>query len=505
MRNELLTPQEMAATDRRAIAAGPLSGMELMRNAGAAVAAVALRRFPHAPRIHVLCGPGNNGGDGYVAASRLAEAGADVSVWALADPAPATDAATARAECPLVAKPLNDFACGRDELVVDALFGAGLARPLEGAALAAVATVRAAGAPCLAVDLPSGISGASGAVLGDAFDADATVTFVRRKPGHLLLPGARHCGEVVVADIGIADAVVAVAGATCFENGRELWSGSLPDLAVDAYKYSRGHVAVVSGGEAATGAARLAAMAAARIGAGAVTMLTPPDALLANAAHLTSVILRKVTSLDDFRGFMDERKPRALVFGPGLGPALETGRLLIALMPLACRAEATVVVDADGLTSAARQVEAFLQAAGGPDAPRLVLTPHEGEFRRLFPELSGDAHLSKLDRARRAAAATGATVVYKGPDTVIAAADGRAAISGNGTPLLATAGSGDVLSGMIAGLVAQGMAPFEAACAAVWIHAEAARGFGPGLMAEDLPMAMLPVLRALGTAGRPPR
>lgn len=505
MKNELLTPDEMGETDRRAIAAGPLSGMDLMRNAGAAAAAVALQRFPAAPRVHVLCGPGNNGGDGYVAAARLAEAGVAVSLWALGEPRPGTDAAIARAECPLDVQPLDRFACAADELVIDAVFGAGLARPLEGAVVAAIARARDAGSPCLAVDLPSGVSGTTGAILGDAFGADATVTFVRKKPGHLLLPGSRHCGEVVVADIGIADAVVGQSGVTCFENGPDLWLGRLPRLEVDTYKYSRGHVAVVSGGPAATGAARMAAMAAARIGAGAVTMLSPPEALLVNAAHLTSVILRKAASIEDFRAFMGERRPQALVFGPGLGPAAETGRLLIDLMSLAHAASTTVVVDADGLTSSARQIEAFLEAATGSKAPPLVLTPHEGEFRRLFPDIADDGTLAKLDRARRAAARTGAVVVYKGPDTVIAAPDGRAAINGNGTPLLATAGSGDVLAGMIAGLTAQRMPGFEAACAAVWIHSEAARGYGPGLIAEDLPMAILPVLCALSAGKRPPR
>lgn len=501
---ELLTPKEMGETDRLAIARGPFSGVELMRNAGQAVAAVILQRFPMAPTVHVLCGPGNNGGDGFVVARILSDAGALVSVWSEGEPRTGTDAAMARNEYMGEARALGGFACTAGDLIVDAIFGAGLTREVPPIVTRAIRTAREAGAHCLAIDLPSGVSGGSGKILGDAFDAHVTVTFVRKKPGHLLLPGKLRCGEMIVADIGISDQVIAEIGTRCFENIPSLWLEKYPSPAIDAYKYSRGHVAVFSGGSSATGAARMAAMAAARIGAGAVTMLSPASAMQVNASHLTSIMLRKVDALEDISDFLSERKPPALVFGPGLGPHPKVGRFLIDLMPVAAEYAAAIVIDADGLTSSARQIDDFLAAATAAGAPRLVLTPHEGEFARLFPDICADAALSKLDKARAAAKRTHAVIVYKGPDTVIAAPDGCAAINANGTPWLATAGSGDVLSGLVAGLIGQGMPTFQAACAAVWIHAEAARLFGPGLIAEDLPLSILPVVRELlGENGRP--
>ena len=273
--------------------------------------------------------------------------------------------------------------------------------------------------------------------------------------------------------------------------------GAHPPPANDTHKSARGHVGVCSGGPASTGAARLSAMAAARDGAGAVTLLSPPNALAVNAAHLTSIILRKANSHEEISEFLDERRPGGLVFGPGLGTHAKVGAFALDLIASAAGRVGAIVFDADAFTGFARDPEAFFAAARKPGAPALVLTPHDGEFKRLFPDLAADRALSKLDRARRAAERANAVVVGKGPDTVIAAPDGRAAINQNGTPLLATAGSGDVLAGIVAGLLAQGMPAFEAACAAVWMHAGAAARFGPGLIAEDLPVALLPVLRDL--------
>lgn len=494
---ELLTPAEMSTADRLSIAAGPSDGMGLMRRAGGAVADCVLGRFAGARAVHVLCGPGNNGGDGYVVARLLQEQGVPVRLYATAAPRSGSDAALAAAEWLGKTEPLAAFQPESGDVVVDALFGAGLTKPLAGEILAAVGKIRACGAAVVAVDLPSGVSGESGAVLGDAFRADLTVTFARKKPGHLLQPGRALCGEIVVADIGISDETIAATGVRCFENQPAWWLPQFPKPANDAHKYSRGHVGVFSGGIAATGAARLSAMAAARAGAGAVTVLSPAAALAANAAHLTSIILRRNDSFEDTLGFLDVRKPEVLVYGPGLGPEPEVGRFAIDLMGEAEGRFGTLVIDADGITSLAKQQAAFIEARKAAGAPALVMTPHHGEFGRLFPEIAANASLSKVERARAAAALANAVVVYKGPDTVIAAPDGRAAINANGTPLLATAGSGDVLSGIVAALLAQAMPPFEAACAAVWMHAEAARRFGPGLLAEDLPLALRGVLGEL--------
>ncbi|MGE0281467.1 MAG: NAD(P)H-hydrate dehydratase [Rhizobiaceae bacterium] len=497
MSRELLTPMEMAEVDRRAVAAGPFDGYGLMLNAGRAVAAAVLQRFPDVMKFDVLCGPGNNGGDGYIVAALLSEAGAAVDIWADGAPRGGSDAERAAKECRLRARPLTEYEPRSGSLVVDALYGAGLSKPLAGAAARAIDKVTKLDLPVVAVDLPSGIAGETGAVLGAAFHAEMTVTFARKKPGHLLLPGRDFCGEVLVADIGIDRAIIDRLSVKTFENLPPLWLKCFPTPSTSTYKYTRGHVGVFSGGTTATGAARMAAMGAARAGAGAVTLLSPANALAVNAAHLTSVILRRTESMDDVLEYLQERKPQALIFGPGLGPHEKVGRFALDLLATLDGSPKTMVIDADGLTSLAKQGDALFETARRDNAPDIVLTPHEGEFARLFPVLAKDSLLSKLEKTRRAAARSNCTIIFKGPDTVIASPDGRAAINSNGTPLLATAGSGDVLAGIIASLAAQGMPVFEAACAAVWIHAEAATRFGPGLIAEDLPMALLPVLRDL--------
>lgn len=498
MSNELLSPAEMAEADRLAIAAGPHDGYGLMQRAGEAVAAVVLARYPQASRVHVLCGPGNNGGDGYVVARILHDNGIDVSLWASGSPRAGSDAALAALDCKVEFRPLSEFAAEDGSIVVDALYGAGLSKSLSGDDARAVDVATELNLPVVAVDLPSGVSGESGDVLGRAFQAQVTVTFARKKPGHLLLPGRERCGEIVLADIGIGDGVITQLHSQIFENIPALWLKSFPVPAVDAHKYKRGHVGVFSGGPSATGAARLSAMAAARSGAGAITVLSPGNAMQVNAAHLTSIMLRKADTVAEVHEFIGERRPSAFVLGPGFGVGEKSRDFALALLG-AERQAATggsdgLVLDADGITSFRDTREALFEAARRPNASALVLTPHDGEFGRLFSDIAADKGLSKLAKARAAAKRANAILVYKGADTVIAAPDGRAAINSNGAPWLATAGSGDVLAGIIAGLLAQGMSAFEAACAAVWIHAEAGTRFGPGLIAEDLPLALLPVL-----------
>ncbi|MER8695736.1 NAD(P)H-hydrate dehydratase [Mesorhizobium opportunistum] len=502
MSDELLTPAEMAEADRLTIAAGPADGIGLMRRAGEAVAAEVFKRHPAAVHVHVLCGPGNNGGDGYVVARILTGSGVGTTVWASGAPRPRSDAALAAAECPIAPQPLSSFKAEPGSIVVDALYGAGLSKPLSGDEARAIDIATDMRLPVIAVDLPSGVSGDSGKVLGKAFAAEITVTFARRKPGHLLLPGRERCGEVVVADIGIGDEIIARLRPRTFENTPALWLRGFPVPAVDAHKYKRGHVGVFSGGPSATGAARLSALAAARSGAGAVTVLSPGNAMQVNAAHLTSIMLRKADDVADIEEFVGERRPSAIVLGPGFGVGQKTRTFGLALLASGQLQDASaqvdgLVFDADAITSFHDAPDVLFEAARRQNAPALVMTPHDGEFARLFPDIAGDKATSKLDKARAAAANANAVIIYKGADTVIAAPDGRAAINANGAAWLATAGSGDVLSGISAGLLAQGMPAFEAACAAVWIHAEAGSRFGPGLIAEDLPQAMLPVLREL--------
>ena len=499
MRNELLSPVEMAEADRLAITDGSLDGYGLMLRAGEAVASVALARYPAAAKVHVLCGPGNNGGDGYVVARLLRESGVDVAMWVSGEPRAGSDAAIAAAGCPVERRPLSAFVAEPGSLVVDALYGAGLSKDLSGDAARAVEVAAKLRLPVLAVDLPSGVSGESGAVLGKAFRADVTVTFARKKPGHLLLPGRQLCGEIVLADIGIGDAIIDQVAPQTFENKPAFWLSCFPVTAVDAHKYQRGHASVFSGGPSATGAARLSALAAARSGAGAVTVLSPANAMQVNAAHLTSIMLRKTDTVEDVHGLVGERRPSSFVLGPGFGIGDKARDFALAVLARKQQDGGVegLVLDADGITSFRNAADVLFQAAQRPDAPWLVMTPHEGEFGRLFADIANDKALSKLAKARAASRRANAVIVYKGADSVIAAPDGRAAINSNGAPWLATAGSGDVLAGIIAGLLAQGMPAFEAACAAVWIHAETGSRFGPGLIAEDLPPAMAPVLREL--------
>ncbi|TRC71109.1 NAD(P)H-hydrate dehydratase [Mesorhizobium sp. WSM4307] len=502
MSDELLTSAEMGEADRLTIAAGPIDGIGLMRRAGEAVAGEVLRRYPSATHVHVLCGPGNNGGDGYVVARILVGSGVATTIWASGAPRPQSDAALAAAECPIAPRPLSRFEAEPGSILVDALYGAGLSKPLSGDAARAVGVATDRRLPVVAVDLPSGVSGDSGRVLGVAFAAAVTVTFARKKPGHLLQPGRERCGDIVLADIGIGDDIIARLQPRIFENGPAHWLRDFPVPAVDAHKYKRGHVGVFSGGPSATGAARLSALAAARSGAGAVTVLSPGNAMQVNAGHLTSIMLRKTDDVADIREFVGERRPSAFVLGPGFGVGDKTRTFGLALLASGqAQAAATqvdgLVFDADAITAFRDAPDVLFEAARRPHAPALVMTPHDGEFARLFPDIASDNASSKLDKARAAAARANAVIVYKGADTVIAAPDGRAAVNSNGAAWLATAGSGDVLSGISAGLLAQAMPAFEAACAAVWIHAEAGSRFGAGLIAEDLPLALVPVLREL--------
>jgi hydroxyethylthiazole kinase-like uncharacterized protein yjeF len=487
----LLTTAEMTRADRLAVEAGT-PGIELMDRAGFAVADAVAARQRLGSRVLVVAGPGNNGGDGFIAAQVLRERGYPVRLMLLGDRDRLTgDAAEAARRYRGPIEPADPAAVADCEVVVDALFGAGLARPLEGTAAALVAAMNGCGARVLAVDLPSGVSGDSGHVLGTAVRASETVTFFRRKPGHLLEPGRTLCGRVRVVDIGIAAAVLAEIAPKTFANGPELWRTAWRPPGSAGNKFDRGHAVAVSGPAHATGAARLAAGAALRAGAGLVTVASPPDAVAINAAHLTAVMLHPFAGPEGLAALFADRRITAVVAGPGLG----VGEGTRALVRVVLDGRRAVVLDADALTSFRDDpagLAALIAAAGGP----VVMTPHEGEFARLFPDL-GPVTGAKTERARAAARQMGAVVVLKGADTVIAAPDGRAAINENAPPWLATAGSGDVLAGTIAGLAAGGLAGFEAAAMGVWMHGEAGTIAGPGLIAEDLAPMLKTVVAGL--------
>ena len=476
MTDEILTTAEMGRADAFAVAHG-VPSLTLMENAGRVVAdAIAARYKPCA--VTVLCGPGNNGGDGFVVARLLDESGFIVRVAQDADHK--GDAKEMSEQWKGTRVALEPQALDGAKLVVDALFGAGLSRPLEGAYAQMVEALN--DLPVVAVDIPSGVSGDTGQPLGGVYvKAALTVTFFRKKPGHLLMPGRALCGEIVVGDIGIP---AEAANTQLHENSPALWQFPWPKL--EGHKYSRGHCMAVSGAAHATGAARLAARAALRVGAGLVSVASPPDAVAVNAAHLTAVMIKPFQGAAGLSALLSDKRLNAVVLGPGLGVGKETRDLVTTVL----KSGAATVLDADAITSFKDEPQALFALLDD----KCVLTPHEGEFERLVPGLL-DQSPSKLEAARTAAARALCVVLLKGADTVIAAPSGKAVINANAPPFLATAGAGDVLAGLIAGLLAQGMTAFDAACAGAWLHGEAARHFGPGLIAEDLP-DMLPAILA---------
>ena len=473
---QILTVAETSAADRAAIAAGT-PGTVLMDRAGTAAADAICGRF-RTQAATVFCGPGNNGGDGYVIARVLKERGWPVEVRALADPT-TDDARHARAHWDGAVGELDGPA--GPGLWIDALFGAGLSRPLEGEAAEAAQRMSAAADRVVAVDVPSGVPGDTGKPLGPAASARLTVTFHAKKPAHVLEPGRSRCGEVVVADIGLG----ATASST-FENGPDLWLERFPWPTAASHKHARGRLIVVSGEAWTTGAARLAARSGLRIGAGLVTVFSPPEALAVNAAHLEAVMLRPFET--DLELEQAASNVDAAVIGPAAGVTETT---LLNVLALA-RTGSALILDADAITIFRDDPEELFSVLDRDD----VLTPHPGEFERIFPGLLPGSP-ERITAARKAADRAGAVVLLKGSDTVIAAPDGRAAVNVNGSAWLATAGSGDVLAGFIGGLMAQGMDSFEAACAGAWIHAECAELHGPGLISEDLPGLAPNVLRRL--------
>jgi NAD(P)H-hydrate epimerase len=512
---ELLTSEEMGRADALAIAQG-VPGLTLMENAGRGVADAAAALAPGlGSAIAVVCGPGNNGGDGFVAARYLRERGYRMRLGLLgARDTLKGDAAAMAQRWGGTVESLGPSTLVGCDLVVDALFGAGLSRPLVGTAAEVVEAINASGKPVVAVDVPSGLDGSTGTSAGPVVQATCSVTFFRLKPGHVLLPGRTLCGEVRLIDIGIPDQVLEDVRPRTFLNRPTLWRGQYPVPRTDGHKYTRGHGVVVSGPAESTGAARMSARAALRVGAGLVTVVGPATATAVNATHLTAIMIKAIGADAALAEFLSDVRRNAVLIGPGAGVGAATAATVLT----ALASPAAAVLDADALTSFAPGESAEPTRASGfgfvvrgadpgptPDqlfgavkarsAP-VVLTPHEGEFKRLFGERTAD-EAGKLARTRRAAEISGAVVILKGPDTVTAAPDGRAAINDNAPPWLATAGSGDVLAGLVTGLLAQRMPAFEAACAAVWLHGECANRLGVGLIAEDLPEVLPQVLQAL--------
>lgn len=484
---EILTNEQMAAAEKRASAAGT-PGFSLMEKAGRAVADAVLNRFVMRPVV-VLCGPGNNGGDGFIAARILKDSGRKVRLACLV---PANtlkgDAARAAGVWNDQIRSFDNFSVAPDELVVDAVFGTGFSRAIEGVAAGLFTRIRAQGNEVLAVDIPSGVNGNTGAADPLALKAVQTVTFFRRKMGHVLYPGAALCGDILTADIGLADGLLLETGFAAYRNDPVLWRRQIPEKLPGGHKYDSGH-ALVYGGRRLTGAAAMAAQAAMRMGAGLCTVAAHPDTADVYRVAQPHVMFAPCARPGRLGRELRDARRNAVLIGPGAGTG--DGRGLRRAVRAAGRDWARAcVLDADALTVFAGREKAFYEAV----TERCVLTPHEGEFARIFP---GRAEESKAARAEAASRLSGAVVLLKGADTVIAGPRSRPVVNTGDAPWLATGGAGDVLAGMILGLLARGTPPFAAACAASWVHAAAAHRFGPGLTAPDIIGGIPAVLREI--------
>lgn len=472
----LLSCAEMTKADAFAIAGG-VPGRDLMEAAGRAVAAAVKVRRARQPVV-VLCGPGNNGGDGFVAARLLQGAGWPVRLALFGNVgSPEGDAAWAAGTWTGRIERWSSSLLDDAPLVIDAVFGAGLSRPIDGEVGAAIELVNARNLPVVAVDVPSGLHGDTGEVRGPAFAAETTVSFFRAKPGHYSVEGLRRCGRLLIADIGIPAGALTAIAPRAWLNAPVLWAHLLRRDDIADHKYARGHLTILAGPQA-TGAARLAALAGRRMGAGLVTIAAFRSTLVAFQAAEPGNLIVEADDGAMFARLLADQRHNAFLIGPGSGTDERTRDAVFSALD----ARRSVVLDADAITTFAPAPDLLFSRIAGPT----LLTPHEGEFRRLFPDLGGTA--DKLERVRRAAVRSGATILLKGPDTVIAEPGGRAVVNVHASPALATAGSGDVLAGTIGGLLAQGLTPFAAAAAAAWLHGECARQFShPGLIAEDLP------------------
>lgn len=485
----------MSRAEQLAIEAGT-SSLMLMENAGRGVAEEVVRRFPRGSRVTVLCGPGNNGGDGFVAARYLRERGYQVrlALHGRQDELSRDTKEMARRWDEAI-EPMSLQSLDGAQIIVDAIYGTGLRDSVDGIPAQIIEEVTARALPVVAVDVPTGIDATGGNIHGLAFKAQATVTFFRRKTGHVLLPGKLYCGDVRTVDIGIPGSVLGDIAPRTFMNDPDFWLRYFPRLKVDAHKYDRGHAIVVSGPMESTGAARLAARSALRVGTGLVTVATSKAAFYINAAHLTTIMLSPYDGAGGLSEVLSDNRITAVCIGPGSGVEVEVRDLVATVLA----SEATAVIDAEGMTVFADEPSYLFDQIKARPTP-VILTPHEGEFGRLFPELDNTG--SKLDRARRAAEISGAVVILKGPDTVVAAPDNLASVNENAPAWLATAGSGDVLSGIVTGLLAQGMAAFDAAAAAVWVHSELAHAYGPGMIADDMPELVPGVMQRLDKRGK---
>ncbi len=472
-KTSLLSVEEMYSADRMTMEGG-LPGIQLMEAAGSAIAREIRTRWTPRKTV-ILCGPGNNGGDGFVVARLLHQRGWFVRILLLGDRDKLKgDAKTNSDQWPFDCLPLAPDGLHGAELIVDGVFGAGLARDVDGIVAKTLTSASQMNVPIVAVDVPSGVHGDTGAILGTTLPADITVTFARGKTGHYLYPAKAACGELIIADIGIPDSVIDEIKPSTSRNEPE---ALFPWPKKDGHKYNKGH-GVIIGGSEMTGASRLAATCARRVGAGLVTIAAQGTAyMIYRQTEPGNLVSNKPLS-----DILNDPRKNAVLAGPGLG--LGEGRK--AMVRSLLSTEKNLILDADALTMLAE----FDWPKRSADT---LLTPHDGEFSRLFPDISG----SRLQKAKKAAKRSGCTVLLKGADTVIATPDGRAAINDTGSPWLATAGSGDSLSGICLGLMCQGLNGYDAARLGTWLHGKAAEVFDVGLISEDIADFLPAVIKTL--------
>lgn len=482
----LLTLDQCRTADQLAEKMG-VSPIHLMEKAGKQVAAIVSQSVESPDDlkgpIAVLCGPGNNGGDGFVAARYLKEKGFTVAVYLHGDKNDLKGNARYMADrWDGDIHPLNIQSVEGAPIIIDAILAAGLNRSLDDGLAPVIDAANGQDALRVAVDLPTGLNGDTGQVMGSCFRADLTVTFLAKKPAHVLLPGRFLCGgldHIHVVDIGIPVGVLKTINPLTAINNSFGWQYSYPVVPPMAHKYHKGHVLVLGGKEPTLGASRLSAMAALRSGAGLVSLACPNDSYTVQATALTDVMVRRFDSNMGFVAFLQDPRLNVVTIGPGAGVSEKTAKLVRSV----CEKNVSLVLDADGISSFAGRANQLADYMNPAD-PKMVITPHEGEFMRLFPDISLTE--GRLQAACQAAETIGAVVVLKGNDTIIASPDGRSFINATAPVWLSVAGTGDVLSGIIAGLLAQGMPMFEASAAAVFFHSEAAMQAGKGMIASDL-------------------
>ncbi|MDB1135730.1 NAD(P)H-hydrate dehydratase [Candidatus Anaplasma sp. TIGMIC] len=442
----------------------PIPVEELISRAGAAVTEEITARFPKSSAL-VLCGPGNNGKDGVAVARLLRDLGWQVRVVGYK---------SNMLDVPPVQ--FDNFETS-ESIIVDAVFGLGLSRPIEDDLRKVIYKINESGKPVVSIDLPTGINGDTGEIMGSAVRSDLTVTFSCLKFGHVISPGRYYSGEVSIKDIGLQ-----VCSATAYYNTPCLWSGLIPRPSHESHKYNRGYAVVCSPGIRAVGAVKLAALAALRTCPGAVAVACNDNEIALYASALTSVMYKQHDKI------MRDRRVTAVLIGPGCEE--EEVELRTKVLEVLRDQDRSYVLDAGALSVFQGCSDMLFNGINGRKA---VLTPHEGEFRRIFPDLSGGT----VERAKKAAKMSGAIVVLKGHDTVIASPDGRVAVNNNAPSALATIGSGDVLAGIITGLVASGMDAFYAACCGVWVHGECGKKYRLGLIADDIVCGIPEVLSSL--------